>query len=121
MEKKSGTGFNRFFHALGWSIAGLRAALHHEKAFQQELILFCILTPVALFLGKDAVEWSLLIGSLFFVLIVELLNSAVEAIVDRISEEHHPLAGRAKDMGSAAVFLSLVNVFVIWTFIILIR
>jgi len=100
-------------------LAGLAAAAKHEDAFRQELILVVLLAPVALWLGNTGVERALLIGSLILVLIVELLNSAVEATVDRISFENHRLAKRAKDIGSAAVMLALVNAGVVWLLIIL--
>ena len=100
-------------------MAGLAAAAKHEDAFRQELILVVLLTPLALWLGNTGVERALLIGSLILVLIVELLNSAVEATVDRISFENHRLAKRAKDIGSAAVMLALVNAGVVWLLIIL--
>jgi diacylglycerol kinase (ATP) len=106
-------------NATHYSIAGLAAAARHEDAFRQELILVLLLTPLAVWLGNSGVERALLIGSLILVLIVELLNSAVEATVDRISFENHRLAKRAKDIGSAAVMLSLVNAGVVWLLIIL--
>jgi len=93
---------------------GLSAAFKHEAAFRQEFALVIVLTPVALYFGKSNIERSILIGSLFLVLIVELLNSAIEAIVDRVGTEHHKLSGQAKDIGSAAVFVSLVNVAAVW-------
>jgi len=106
-------------NATHYSLAGLAAAVRHEDAFRQELILVVLLTPLALWLGDTGVERALLIGSLILVLIVELLNSAVEATVDRISFENHRLAKRAKDIGSAAVMLSLVNAGAVWLLIIL--
>jgi diacylglycerol kinase (ATP) len=118
MDKKSGAGFTRIINAFGWSMAGLRATLKHEKAFQQELALCLVLAPIGLWLGETGVEKGLLLGSLMLVLIVEILNSAIEAVVDRFGTEHHPLSGRAKDMGSAAVFLALANVTVCWLCII---
>ncbi len=114
MGKPGATGLTRILNATGYSLKGLQAALRHESAFRQELALCVVLIPAAIWLGRDAVEWSLLVGSLLLVLIVELLNSAVEAVVDRFGDERHELSGRAKDMGSAAVFVSLVNVVVIW-------
>ena len=114
MGKPGATGLNRIVNATGYSFKGLAAALRHESAFRQELALCVVLVPAAVWLGRNAVEWSLLVGSLLLVLIVELLNSAVEAVVDRIGNERHELAGRAKDLGSAAVFVSLLNVVVIW-------
>jgi diacylglycerol kinase (ATP) len=119
MTKKSPKGMERLYRALGWSMSGLKATFVHEAAFRQELLLCLICAPLAFYIGKTGVEKSLLLGSLLLILIVELLNSAIEATVDRISEEQHDLAGRAKDMGSAAVFLSLVNAGVIWFLVIL--
>ncbi|HIJ89846.1 MAG: diacylglycerol kinase [Desulfobulbaceae bacterium] len=118
MGKESGAGLTRLRNAFGWSMAGLAATLKHEKAFQQELGLCLILAPFALLLGKTGVEKSLLLGSLLLVLIVEILNSAIEAVVDRFGGEHHPLSGRAKDMGSAAVFLTLANAGICWILIL---
>ncbi|HEV3007797.1 MAG TPA: diacylglycerol kinase [Burkholderiales bacterium] len=106
-------------NATRYSLAGLAAAARHEDAFRVELIFVVLLTPLALWLGHTGVERALLIASLILVLIVELLNSAVEATVDRISFENHRLAKRAKDIGSAAVMLSLVNAGVVWLLIIL--
>ena len=116
---KGGTGLPRALNATRYSLAGLAAAARHEDAFRQELILVVLLAPLALWLGDTGVERALLIGSLILVLIVELLNSAVEATVDRISFENHRLAKRAKDIGSAAVMLSLANAGLIWLLIIL--
>lgn len=114
MPKPGKTGIIRVIHAFGYSMQGLGAAFRHEAAFRQELLLCVLLIPVALWLGYDGVERALLIGSLFLVLIVELLNSAVEAVVDRVDNDWNTLSGRAKDIGSAAVFLSLINVAVVW-------
>ncbi len=111
---KGKTGLRRVLSATIYSWAGLKAAFRHEDAFRQESLSAALLIPLALFLGDSAVERALMIGAVLLVLVVELLNSAVEAAVDRISLETHPLIGRAKDMGSAAVFLSLLNVIVIW-------
>jgi len=119
MTKRGGKGLGRLFSAFGWSMSGLKATFLHEAAFRQELLLCLILAPLALYIGKTGVEKALLLGSLVLVLIVELLNSAVEAAVDRMGKEEHDLAGRAKDMGSAAVFLSLLNVVVVWLLLIL--
>jgi diacylglycerol kinase (ATP) len=107
----------RVLNATGYSLSGLAAAAKHEDAFRMELILVAVLAPVALWLGESGVERALLIGCLVLVLIVELLNSAIEATVDRISFENHRLAKRAKDIGSAAVMLSLVNAGLIWLLI----
>lgn len=98
---------------------GIRAAIQHEEAFRLELILYIILSPLAIVLGDTGVERVLLVGSLTLVLLVELINSAIEATIDRIGKEHHPLSGRAKDMGSAAVFIALINVVITWGLILL--
>lgn len=111
---KGKTGLKRIINAAGYSWAGLRAAFRHEDAFRQEVLLAVVLIPLALYLGDTAVERVLLIGSVLLVLIVELLNSAVEAAVDRISLEHHHLIKRAKDMGSAAVLIALINAAAVW-------
>ncbi len=116
--KPGRTGFKRIFHAAGYSLMGLIAAYKNEAAFRQELWLTILLAPVAIYLGNSGVERALLLGSLFLVLIIELLNSAVEAVVDRIGSEHHELSGRAKDIASAAVLLSLINLVLIWAFIL---
>jgi diacylglycerol kinase (ATP) len=116
---KGKTGLTRILNATGYSWAGLRAAFRHEDAFRQEVFLLVLLVPLALYLGETGVERALMLGSLLLVLIVELLNSAVEAAVDRVSLERHPLIKRAKDMGSAAVMISLINVAVVWLALIL--
>jgi diacylglycerol kinase (ATP) len=115
---KGKTGLRRVWNALLYSFDGLRAAFRHEDAFRQEVLLACVLIPVALLLPAGGVGRALMIASILLVLIVELLNSAVETTVDRISLENHQLAKRAKDIGSAAVFLSLVNVAVVWALVI---
>ena len=119
MVKKSGTGIGRIFRAFGWSISGLKAAFQQEAAFLQELLLCVVLAPLGLYLGETGLEKALMLGSLMLILIVELLNSAVEAAVDRISKDQHELAGQAKDMGSAAVFLSLLNAAMVWMLILI--
>jgi len=116
---KGKTGLTRIRNAAGYSWAGLTAAFRHEDAFRQEVFLALLLIPLALYLGDTGIERALMIGAVLGVLIVELLNSAVEAAVDRISLEHHLLIKRAKDMGSAAVMISLVNVVVIWGLVLL--
>ena len=113
----NGGGIRRIVKAGKCSLQGLLAAWRYETAFRQELTLVVFFLPLGLWLGQSGPERALLVGALFLVLIVELLNSAVEAVVDRVGEEIHELAGRAKDMGSAAVFLSLWNVFVIYVLI----
>ncbi len=112
--QKGKTGLRRVWNAFFYSKDGFRAALRHEDAFRQEAILAAILVPAALLLPADGTGKALMVGSVLLVLMVELLNSAVEAAVDRISYENHELAKRAKDVGSAAVFVSLVNVPVVW-------
>ncbi|MCU4675868.1 diacylglycerol kinase [Catenovulum sp. 2E275] len=112
--KPNGTGVNRIIRAASCSFKGLRAAFKHEAAFRQELILCLALVPIALFTSDTLTRFMALISVLILVLIVELLNSAIEATVDRISLEHHKLAGRAKDMGSAAVALSLLTALIVW-------
>jgi len=101
------TGIRRILKAAGFSVQGLMAAFKNEAAFRQELLLSVICIPLALFVADGPVERTVLIGVTVLVLVVELLNSAIEALVDRVGLEHHELSGRAKDMGSAAVFLSL--------------
>ena len=118
---KGKTGPKRVINAFLYSMDGMKAALRHEDAFRQEMILAIILIPLAIFLESSAVGRALMIASVLLVLIVELLNSAVEAAVDRISFEHHHLIKRAKDMGSAAVLVSLLNVCVVWGLILLDR
>jgi diacylglycerol kinase (ATP) len=108
------TGFKRLVKATSFSLAGLRAAWRNEAAFRQECLLALVLTPAALWVGTTAVQRSVLIGSVWLVLIVELLNSAVEASVDRVGTDHHKLAGRAKDLGSAGVFMSLLLTAIVW-------
>ena len=114
MGKPGNTGFRRIFRAARYSSQGLKHAWRHEAAFRQEVGITIILVPAALWLGTTPLERWLLIASCGLVLIVELLNSAVEATVDRFGGERHELSGRAKDMGSAAVFLSLAIVLVTW-------
>ncbi|MBL8394193.1 MAG: diacylglycerol kinase [Candidatus Accumulibacter sp.] len=111
---KGQTGLRRLWNALHYSRAGLRAAYLAEDAFRQEVHLAALLVPLAFFLAPGGIGLALLIGSVLLVLIVELLNSAIEAAVDRISLDRHPLAKRAKDIGSAAVLIALLNVPVVW-------
>jgi len=119
MKPHNTKGIARLKNALMWSLSGIKKGLQSEAAFRQEVVLFIILVPLALWLGESRVEKCLMIGSLFLVLIVELLNSSIEAAVDRIGQEIHPLSGRAKDLGSAAVFLALLNALFFWTVILL--
>jgi diacylglycerol kinase (ATP) len=112
-------GIRRLLNALRYSREGLAAAFRHEEAFRLELLLAAVLVPASFFFAVSGTARALMIASVLLVLIVELLNSAVEVIVDRISTDPHPLAKRAKDIGSAAVFLSLINAAAIW-FLVLI-
>lgn len=116
---KGTTGLRRLLDATRYSLNGLSAALG-EAAFRQELLLAAVLIPVGLFAGGSGMEKALLVGSVVLVLIVELLNSAVEAAVDRVSPDMHELSGRAKDLGSAAVMLALVNLALVWVLVLLI-
>ena len=112
---KGKTGLRRVWNAFHYSLSGLKAAYACEDAFRQEVLLALIMIPLAFFLPVTGIVRALMIGSVFLVLIVELLNSAIEATVDRISLENHRLAKRAKDIGSAAVLFSLINVVTVWT------
>lgn len=116
---KGKTGLQRVWNALFYSIAGLKAAYRHEDAFRQEFWLAAILIPASFFLPVSGAGHALMIASVLLVLIVELVNSAIEAAVDRISLEHHSLAKRAKDIGSAAVLVALINVLATWLLILL--
>ncbi len=111
----------RAWQAFLWSMKGLRATWDVESSFRLEVYLFLVLAPLGYWLGANGVERAILIGTLVLVLVVEVLNSAVEAVVDRWGAEHNELAGRAKDMGSAAVFLSDMNVLICWGLILLPR
>jgi diacylglycerol kinase (ATP) len=108
------TGIQRIVNAAGYSWQGLRAAWKHEAAFRQEAIAALVAIVVACWLDVDAISRVLMIGSVVLVIIVEILNSAIEAVVDRIGQERHPLAGRAKDMGSAAVLLAILLALFVW-------
>ena len=112
------TGLKRIFKAFFYSLDGLKAAYTNEPAFRQEIMLGLPLIILALFLPVTAISKALMIGSILLVLIVELINSGIEAIVDRISLERHELSKRAKDVGSAAVLIALINVLIIWAFIL---
>lgn len=114
MGKPGNTGLKRIIAAAGYSMQGLAAAFRNEAAFRQELALVIVLMPIAIWLGESNLERAVMVAVLLLVLIVELLNSAIEAVVDRIGAEQHELSARAKDIGSAAVFVSLVNVVVVW-------
>ena len=116
---KGKTGLRRVWNAFFYSVAGLKSAWRHEDAFRQESILAVLLMPLAFLLADAALERALMIAVVLLVLIVELVNSAIEATVDRISLENHDLAKRAKDIGSAAVLIALLNVVVVWGLILL--
>jgi diacylglycerol kinase (ATP) len=117
-SSKGRTGLRRIWNAFLYSVDGIKAALRHEAGFRQEVLLALVLIPVALTLSIESIGKAMLIGSVLLVLVVELLNSAVEAAVDRISLERHELSKRAKDLGSAAVFISLANVVVVWVLVL---
>ncbi len=114
MAKPGNSGISRIIRATGFSAQGLAAAWKHEAAFRQEVVLLIILVPVAFWLGETVLLQALLIGVCLLVLIVELFNSAIEAAIDRHGDEHHELSGRAKDVGSAAVMISLAIVLLTW-------
>ena len=111
---KGKTGIKRLINAFGYSIEGFKIAFQKEDAFRQECYLSIILIPLAFYLASSPIELSLMIGSVLFVPIIELLNSSIEATVDRISLDKHHLSKHAKDIGSAAVFLAIVNAILIW-------
>jgi diacylglycerol kinase (ATP) len=117
-ERFKPTGFTRMFRAFGASMQGLSGAFREEAAFRQELALAVIVIPLGLWLGKNGIERALLIAPMFLVLVVELINSAIEATVDRIGLERHKLSGLAKDIGSAAVLMSLLLLAVVWVLIL---
>jgi len=118
---KGATGLRRLLNAMRYSLEGLSDAVRHEAAFRQELLLAAVLVPLGLWLGADRIEGVLLAGSVLLVLVVELLNSAIEAAVDRVSLENHELAKRAKDYGSAAVMMSLAMLAAVWLLVLLPR
>ena len=118
MGKAGNTGVRRIIRAAGYSWKGVCAAFRNEAAFRQELALTLVLVPLAFWLGANALERALMIGVWLLVPIIELLNSGIEAVVDRIGDEPHPLAGRAKDVGSAAVFLALANAAIVWAILV---
>lgn len=115
---KGKTGLRRILNALAYSLDGLRAAYRHEDAFRQEVLLAALVLPAAFLVPASGAGRALLVASVLLVLVVELLNSAVEAAVDRISLEDHRLAKRAKDIGSAAVLISLLNVVLVWALVL---
>ncbi len=110
--------FKRIYNAFFYSMSGLAAAWKYEEAFRQEVILATVLLPTAFWLGENTLQISLLVFSVFVVLITELLNTSIEVAIDRISDEKHELSKRAKDIGSAAVFVSLAALTIVWGLII---
>jgi len=116
---KGKTGLTRVWNAFHYSLAGLAAAWRNEDAFRQEVLLAIVLIPAALFCPVSPVEKAVMIASVLLVIIVELLNSAIEAAIDRISLDRHLLSKRAKDVGSAAVLMALLNVAIVWLLILL--
>ena len=118
MPIHSRNGVLRFVDAFKHSVRALNRVLRNEAAFQQEIAFFVVATPIAAIIGDNGAERALMIGSMILVLIVELINTAIEAVVDRIGEEHHELSGHAKDLGSAAVLLALANVILIWSLVL---
>lgn len=119
MKPENKANFQRVIRAAGYSMKGLKSAYIHEAAFRQEVWLSLILIPLGFYLGDGAIEKILLVGTVLLVLATELLNSAVEAVVDRIGSEFHALSGRAKDIGSAAVFMTMVILAFTWLMILL--
>lgn len=118
MASQGTNGLKRLIKAFSYSFQGIRAAFKNEAAFRQEVFLSFILVPLGLWLGDNGLERAVLVGSLFLVMITELINSGIEAVVDRVGVEHHELSGRAKDVGSAAVLIALINVTVVWILIL---
>jgi diacylglycerol kinase (ATP) len=119
MAHSGNRGISRLVKATRFSWQGLRAAYQHEEAFRQEIWACLVLIPLGLYLGDNGIERALLVASVLLLPLVEILNSAIEAVVDRFGEEHHELSGRAKDMGSAAVALALVLVAAVWLLVLL--
>lgn len=119
MVKPGKKGLARVLDAFGYSMQGLLACWKNEAAFRQEVILTIVLIPLALYFADTGIARALLVGSCLLVLLMEIVNSAIEAVVDRISDEHHELSGIAKDLGSAAVFISLLNLVVVWVLVLI--
>lgn len=117
MSKPGKTGVTRIVHAFFYSMKGLKAAWSHEAAFRQEAVLSMVLIPVSFWLAQNHIELILLISSVFWVLLAELANSSIEAAVDRTGTDHHHLSGRAKDIGSALVFISLLLLAIVWAIV----
>ena len=118
MASQGHTGITRLIKATQYSWQGFKAAYHYEEAFRQEVMLAIVTIPLGFYLGDNGIERALLVASIILILIVELLNTGIEAVTDRVGTEHHELAGRAKDIGSSAVLLSLVNAAVVWVLVL---
>ena len=118
MAKTSNTGITRIVKAAGYSWQGIRSAYKYEAAFRQEIILSVFLIPLAFWLSENALQLALMVSSVILVMMVEILNSAIEAVVDRFGDELHPLSGRAKDMASAAVLFAFIYLVIIWAAIL---
>jgi len=118
MGKKRESVLRHIGHAFIWSATGIQSAWKNELAFRVESIIIIVLIPLGIWLGRSAAERALLIASCLLILIIELLNSALEAVVDRIGTEHHELSGRAKDMGSAAAFFAMLTAGIIWALLV---
>jgi len=118
MAKPGARGLARIVMALGYAMQGLRACWRNEAAFRQEVLATVLMVPLGIYLGESNVEKALLVGVLMLVLMVELLNSGVEAVVDRVGHEPHSLSGLAKDLGAAAVLLSLANAALVWAIVL---
>ncbi len=118
VERDKPTGMRRVLRAFGYSYQGFRHAWREEAAFRQEAVLAALLIPLGLYLGRSGVERALLVSPVIVILVIEILNSAVEAVVDRSGTERHPLAGMAKDMGSAAVLLSFILLGTVWLLVL---
>ena len=118
MASQGHTGIIRLIKATQYSWQGFKAAYQHEAAFRQEAFLAIVTIPLGLYLGDTGLEKALLVGSILLILMVEMFNTGIEAVTDRVGTEHHELAGRAKDIGSAAVLLSLVNAAAIWVLVL---
>jgi len=118
MAEQTATGIRRIINAWFYSIAGFKACFRHEEAFRQEVLALLVLVPLGLWLGQNGIERGLLVGSVLVVPLVEILNSAIEAVVDRFGGELHELSGRAKDLGSAAVFMSIAIASLVWLLVL---
>ena len=118
MANSGNTGFTRIIKATGYSWKGVRAAYRHEAAFRQETWLCVVMIPLGLYLGDNGIEKALLVSSVILLPLVEILNSALEAVVDRFGEEQHELSGRAKDMASAAVALAIILMATVWVLVL---